>query len=387
MSDKLGNNKYNDLVELIYYIALPSLFNIGWASVQVSHMAILPSISINKKNKDNMVRLRTGFTFISQLLCLFLSFLIFYFIKDKYLQYSILSLICIGVGLISSLIFIIFCQEVKLSKNISSYYEQAKLSVLHGSFMNYQTIIPKHQEANLENSMNQNKYGVSYWLKKPLFYQYIIIYMLVRLSINVTCSMLPYYMENILKVKKTPEGGTPIEISILYITSTLGCIINSLFLQTFLEKYIKCRWKMMITAFLFVFFGSSPIVLIDNKTLLLIFPLSFIFGIGFSLGLSNASSLINDVVGSKGSSGAFVYGAYSFTDKLACGILLFIFIEFIKDDYYSLKFIIPLLPVFCMFLCTFLVKKQKAPSSNGKGEDDNNYSILDSSKLSFLSLK
>ena len=53
-------------------------------------------------------------------------------------------------------------------------------------------------------------------------------------------------------------------------------------------------------------------------------------GIGFSLALSTASSLINDVVGSKGNYGAFVYGAFSFTDKLSCCIILFFFCRVYK---------------------------------------------------------
>jgi len=40
--------------------------------------------------------------------------------------------------------------------------------------------------------------------------------------------------------------------------------------------------------------------------------------------LSTGINLISDVVGSKGSSGAFVYGIYSLLDKFSSGIAIFL---------------------------------------------------------------
>jgi hypothetical protein len=39
--------------------------------------------------------------------------------------------------------------------------------------------------------------------------------------------------------------------------------------------------------------------------------------------LSTGINLISDVIGSKGDSGAFVFGFYSFLDKISAGILIF----------------------------------------------------------------
>jgi hypothetical protein len=39
--------------------------------------------------------------------------------------------------------------------------------------------------------------------------------------------------------------------------------------------------------------------------------------------LSTGINLISDVIGSKGDSGAFVFGIYSFLDKISAGILIF----------------------------------------------------------------
>jgi hypothetical protein len=51
--------------------------------------------------------------------------------------------------------------------------------------------------------------------------------------------------------------------------------------------------------------------------------------------LNTGITLISDVIGVKGKSGAFVFGFYSFLDKISTGIVLFILTNvslFPKDD-------------------------------------------------------
>jgi len=117
-------------LEFVWYVIFPPIMQMGWAAVQVSHMALLPCISLNRKNKDNMSRIRTGFTFISQLIALGLSFLIFFFINDRLLQYRILSYSVQFIGIIFTVIFLYYCREVPLSKNIENYYADMKNNLL-----------------------------------------------------------------------------------------------------------------------------------------------------------------------------------------------------------------------------------------------------------------
>jgi Na+/melibiose symporter-like transporter len=480
------NTSNPEFWEMVYYITLPSLFNVAWASVQVSHMSLLPSISINRKNRDHMVRLRTAFTFSSQMLCLLMSFGIFYLIEDKFLQYSILSLLCVAVGTITSFYFLFNCNEKNLIKNIPKYYEQMKNSLDYSkngynSNVDNNNLIEKNIDEKISeipsknnhfklqtninqnnNSSNNNNYtiklennssnssvelksgninntnsqfnitnpnnntnydnnnyntildenkkpqisldkrlsdilnknenlGVMYWLKKPAFYRNIIIYMLVRISINVTTSMLPYYLESIMGIKKTLKGGTPIQISLIYLTYSAGCLFNSLYLQKYLEKY-NSRRVLLIAANIFTAMGTLPFLILTPRFNFPIYFLGFLFGIGFALGLSAASSLTNDVVGGKGDQAAFVYGAYSLTDKISCGILLFIFVDCVKDDYFLLKWIIPILPVASLVLALIVIKGNDKKENNSEKKDkipdgdiECSKSLIDSSKFSFYS--
>jgi hypothetical protein len=49
-----------------------------------------------------------------------------------------------------------------------------------------------------------------------------------------------------------------------------------------------------------------------------------VIGIAQAISLNTGITLISDVIGLRGSSGAFVFGIYSFLDKIACGVVLFV---------------------------------------------------------------
>ena len=388
--------------KLVYYSVFASLFNIGWASVQVSHMALLPSITLNKKKKDFMTRIRTGFTFLAQTLTLLLSVVIFKLVPNKILQYKVLAGTSIVLGIIFSVVFLRLCKENVLSKNIAMYYENIKnvvsesinksknsnsnintvnsasetnlkanlLSASNSNQLNTKSIENIQVSSDFEQSNNNNKKNNNnndekseeinwiYWMKKPDFYYYIIVYMFVRLSINITSTIIPFFMELVLGYQKTEDGGTPYEITVCLLISTLGSIFNSIFLQKFIEGKSNTgnkRIVLIIIANIFVALGCIPLYFLSENLAYPIYFLGFIWGIGFSQGLSCVSSLINDVVGSKGSKGAFVYGAFSFADKLSCGIVLLFYLPIASENKDVLRISIPFFPVVALLFAVLFV--------------------------------
>jgi hypothetical protein len=63
--------------------------------------------------------------------------------------------------------------------------------------------------------------------------------------------------------------------------------------------------------------------------------------------LNTATSLISDVIGKDDQSSAFVYGAYSFFDKVANGVLIFFITAYYNKDATALRYIIALIPIAC----------------------------------------
>ena len=72
---------------------------------------------------------------------------------------------------------------------------------------------------------------------------------------------------------------------------------------------------------------SSSIALIflnDNNGKDIIYPIAVIVGVAQAFTLNTGITMISEVIGIRGSSGAFVFGVYSFLDKLTNGIVLFL---------------------------------------------------------------
>ena len=75
--------------------------------------------------------------------------------------------------------------------------------------------------------------------------------------------------------------------------------------------------------------------------------------------INTSTSLISDVIGKDAESSAFVYGFYSFMDKIANGVAIERALAVFKEDRTALRIIMGGLPIFCSlaaFLMTYLGK-------------------------------
>ena len=73
----------------------------------------------------------------------------------------------------------------------------------------------------------------------------------------------------------------------------------------------------------FVLGTSISLAFLDVENRNFIYPVVFFMGASQALLLNTGVTLISEVIGIKGSSGAFVFGCYSFLDELSNGIVLF----------------------------------------------------------------
>lgn len=93
------------------------------------------------------------------------------------------------------------------------------------------------------------------------------------------------------------------------------------------------------------------------------YAVSPFIGIAQAITLNTGITLISDVIGLKGSSGAFVFGAYSFLDKISSGIALF-FCSYgdVLDHVELVRWLTVLVPSISCFIGCILVVT--APTKN-----------------------
>lgn len=109
-------------VSTLWYCTWAALFNVGWAAVQISHLALIPQLSPMKETKDKLIGIRTGFTYISNIVVLLIALLLFKVIDTPSTQFTILTLIVLVGGGIINLLFILFINEVELSRIAGASY-------------------------------------------------------------------------------------------------------------------------------------------------------------------------------------------------------------------------------------------------------------------------
>lgn len=115
----------------------------------------------------------------------------------------------------------------------------------------------------------------------------------------------------------------------------------------------------MLVAIILTAAGSIPIFFLNKDSRIGIFFCAPVVQVGLAIMINTSTSLISDVIGKDAESSAFVYGFYSFMDKIANGIAIERVLKLFEKDETGLKVIMAGLPIFCSliaFLLTYLGK-------------------------------
>lgn len=320
------------VVAIIWYCFFASLFNVGWASIQISHMSLIPSLSPMKETKEKLIGIRNGFTYISNIAVLIIAFLLFKTMNNPKLEFTILSIIMLAVGLFINIMFILFIDEVGLAKVAHHSYRKLKdLLESHGVKTSLPPAETVEEEMTYETPKKEEEAEVSIswkeWVRKKQLYATGASYMLARLSNNVATAMMPFYLTAVLHVdgvKTTSQAHkkTPWQIAIIPLCLYVGSTGMSFFIKTVSEKLSR---KIQFTiGVLLTVIAAVPMFFLTPSLEYLMIPIAVIYGIGFSFTLNNSMGFVSAFVGERGKTAAFVWGFISLFDKFSSGIGLFL---------------------------------------------------------------
>lgn len=173
--------------------------------------------------------------------------------------------------------------------------------------------------------------------------------MLVRIAVNVTMSVLPFYLIRVTGFVESEDNPTPIAIALTPLVSYITSLIFSLFLYKPMIQRLRNRFYPLFIAIVIISVGSLPYMFLNSDPNIrwLVYLLSSISGVGLAIMINTATSLISDVIGKDADSSAFVYGAYSFFDKVANGAIIFIITSKYNENPTALRWIIGTIPIIC----------------------------------------
>ncbi|CAL8083014.1 unnamed protein product [Orchesella dallaii] len=392
-------SKVADWKKAVYYAPFIAIFQIGWASTQISHLALIPKLTPDDLIRTEILAVRYACTVAANMSVFILTWMFLTNFGehekcdvgiDDTSSFSYIALISIGLGGFFSLLFHVFVveksdQTVKRSVSILKIQESTNTDGHAGSptrtrtsdasdeidtiskeermrrnrtptdlrssgegtrglldsddeedestristtrrRVSVQVIQPaKTYSTKGLNDGNENM-GVRDWFALPQFYMVAGIYLCTRLCVNVSQSYMPLYVETSLGLGCGAVAFIPL---IMYSAGfAVSLIIKPL------NKHLGRQLAYAIGAFLIVC-GASLILFLDGSTNTWgIYVIAVLLGGGSSAMLVTSLSITADLIGNNIESGAFVYGAMSFCDKISCGIAIVLISSFnpCKDE-------------------------------------------------------
>ncbi|XP_069505543.1 major facilitator superfamily domain-containing protein 12 isoform X1 [Ambystoma mexicanum] len=294
---------------LVYFAPFIVIFQFGWAATQISHLSLIPELARNEHEKVELTAFRYAFTVVANITVYAVAWLLLHFqvgqsddlAESTHLGrqdvpvFRNLALLMVGLGSLFSVMFHIGTKEEK--------QQYARL--------------PEPEEPAQgpardckRRSPAQSLLRWKDWLKEPSFYQVALLYMSTRLIVNLSQTYIPMYLTNSLQLPKRFIATIPL---VMYVSG----FISSLVMKP-VNRWMGRNFTYFLGLVAILAFASW--VALDRHMGISVYGAAVVLGVGSATILVTSLSMTADLIGVNSQSGAFVYGAMSFTDKVANGL-------------------------------------------------------------------
>ncbi|KAK7075195.1 Major facilitator superfamily domain-containing protein 12 [Halocaridina rubra] len=337
----LGCEDASEGARLGFHLVFVCIFQFGWACVQISHLALIPDLTSKKSQRTELNSIRYAFMVLANLTVFVITFIILGIdafdeddgesggvnltttaapLPDVALsQFSSqnlreassngigpsnlhnfrdIALICIGIGLITSIIFHVGTKEPAFKPSRSSDYGEG-------------------DDSSTKKQMPKQKMRKRDWFKELPFYQIGAMYTFTRLYVNLYQTYITLFVDGTLMLDSIFIALVPL---CMHFSSFLGSLvmkpINTLIGR---KRTFALGCCVGLAACVWIGFGKG-----DYFSDWGIFLVAALLGIGGSTLLITSLSITADLIGDNSEGGAFVYGFMSLLDKLSNGIVIMI---------------------------------------------------------------
>ncbi|CAF4793326.1 unnamed protein product [Pieris macdunnoughi] len=299
----------------VYYSVLITMFQIGWAVVQISHLAMIPAISDSLQIRSELTSIRYMASVISSLTVYFITWVVLRSTKystsigptDDY-KFRNVSLIISAIGIICTTLFHI-CFKLRCK--------------------NERKTVKMDSDSGEENLLKNTNWKFWYFLKMPLLYQTSLLYVFSRLYWALSLVYVPLFLEERLSVN--PTEGSELVASVplvLYISS----LFFSFLLKSNIEK-IGNQVAYLIGSFFSLISCIWIAVTIDPEAnVTQIYLVATLIGAGSAITLVSSLCVTADLIGPHSHQGASIYSIVTFADKLVTGIAVVAIENYKCDD-------------------------------------------------------
>ncbi|CAD0194839.1 unnamed protein product [Chrysodeixis includens] len=296
----------------VYYGVLIVVFQIGWAVVQISHLAMIPAISDNLHVRADLTSIRYMASVTSSLAVYLITWVVlrasnystFIGPVDDY-KFRNVSLIISGIGILSFVLFQIF---FKINF-------KAKEQKTNGHTVNNGNTQVGNEENGSAGANAKSK--IMYFLRMPLLYQTSLLYVFSRLYWALSLVYVPLFLEE--RLSFNPSAGSELVASV-----PLVLYISSFFFSLLLKSKInKCGNQiayligsiLSLISCLWIAISIHP-----HASIIQIYMVATLIGAGSSITLVSSLCVTADLIGPHSHQSAAIYSIVTFADKLVTGI-------------------------------------------------------------------
>ncbi|CAD5220079.1 unnamed protein product [Bursaphelenchus xylophilus] len=283
-------------LKVLWFAPYIAMFQFGWAAVQISHLAMIPELSENPSRRTSMNSLRNAFGVIANLTVYIGMFTLLsndtnsLEVNPGDLNYfREVGVGSVVLGLTITIVFYLFVKERSYQRMSSS-------------------TLSLQSDASSIIQM-----GWKNWFSHIEFYQVAFLYMFCRLYINVAQVYFPFYITSSRELPKD-------YLAILPLVSYLSSFVVSMIMGVpMINKLFNRKGLFMLAAIIGVANGAVVELTTDIYS---IYIVSILLGIAQALLLISSLGVTAQLINRNTESGAFVYGAMSFMDKLSNGVVI-----------------------------------------------------------------
>ncbi|KAG8227818.1 hypothetical protein J437_LFUL010976 [Ladona fulva] len=269
----------------------------------------LLELTADEHERTELTAIRYSFTVISNILVYLITWAVLHVTneneddqigpKDIH-KFQHIVFIGIAIGIISSIVF-----HVGVKEDNDSH-------------------MPQDVEVRRQLSINQRRGSLmtaAKFFQEIQFYQVALLYMATRLFVNLTQVYIPLYLHESLSMAAENLAIIPL---VMFVSSFVFS-----FVVKFLNRYCGRKISYLIGCLIgmapcmWVWFGSG-----NNYATYEIYAVAVLFGAGSSIMLVTSLGITADLIAHNTETGAFVYGAMSFADKLSNGLAVTLIQDF-----------------------------------------------------------
>ncbi|KAG8237532.1 hypothetical protein J437_LFUL016509 [Ladona fulva] len=285
----------------LYFSVLVTIFQVGWATVQISHLSLIPDLTPSEHERTELTAIRYSMSVCSNVAVYFITWMVLHLNKGEELKigpndaykFKEIVLIGLGLGMAFTIFFHVFLKEPAVSRR--SYLN------LRGS----------------DKDIPMAATSTAQIFRDPRLYQVALLYVSSRLYATLSQVYIPLYLDESLDKEAESLAVIPlVSYASSFVTSLIVKFINKrcgrkvTYLIGGIVSIIACMW---------IYYGEGPSY-VEHE----IYVVAVLIGAGSSITLVTSLCITADLIGANTESGASVYSAVTFADKLFNGIAVMI---------------------------------------------------------------